>query len=926
MSQKQAALVFIGAKKFKSDKLASRQAFLASKNFLQEYFESQELYRIVQTLDLFDSDASSSEQVGGVDKFVGDVSAAEIEYFFVVYIGHGIMRANKDDYFWAIAETNKHNPYASSIDVNTLGHSLKKLRQTTKCICLVDGCFSAATAGALQSDQALDAEVSRRTKAAISHVHGSLVISSSAVDKVSYISGVEEKTLFGRALSAVLMPSQPVDNAARLDAATLIDRCERWMEQEEPDRKTSPQIIAPFQQGRPLMSEELFPVLHSSLRLVRKTPKVPTTMKKNEEKSEHYPTRDEIDAIRDVVRCGRELEKELVLSIDKSLLKEDLYAYYARTKGVEAVARKIERKRAALAREGKDEKYEVASVTDVVGLRLITLFRDDIAGILHGLCTILVGTNGKREEFTRYNPFVLPPEIKEARAYFSETFPGAHSYAVDAQEILSSYFDRAPHNISAEIIPRDEYSSVHIVLRTDIGEAGEPVERAVSVPVEFQVRSVFEDTWAQIDHKLRYTRTRVSSEGDEIGSYISEREDIPPTAERSLKLLKRFLDNSGDLAEIIRDEVEDTQPDFSKPTPSMDSADDFATTIAALGADPAKFDDFRSMLLRRDELDRVYTGLGTPESADQAALEKLRKAYGKLAEDINLLFESPASRERFIRLEAADDAIKFYFYSLRMEEAFCRVFSARPGDLSEIKEARNIYSQLTKDFSDYAPLHYRMAQAQKSTGDLGRAISSMEKAIHCLESGNYLSGEYDHKLTEKQFKTLINNADRVLGFYVWAQAHNVFLSADDDQRLELVDETIAAYDRALQITLRGLERSEDDMRNRNLNNIVAYLNDSVVLLGGFAELERLVSISGRSYQEFFDELASLVDIGSETSIKRLETLATGYSLLGQRDEALKCANRIVNVITKNKLIASGEIPADEIQEILDIAIEIRTSG
>ena len=36
----------------------------------------------------------------------------------------------------------------------------------------------------------------------------------------------------------------------------------------------------------------------------------------------------------------------------------------------------------------------------------------------------------------------------------------------------------------------------------------------------------------------------------------SVREDIPPSAERSLKVLKRLLDNSGDLAEIIRDEVE----------------------------------------------------------------------------------------------------------------------------------------------------------------------------------------------------------------------------------------------------------------------------------------------------------------------------------------------------------------------------------
>ncbi len=678
MYYKHAALLFLGATEFSSNRLTSRPAFAATKADLKKYFESQKQYSIVETLDLFGSPLSATEQVSEVDKFVGKVSEQKVEYLFVVYVGHGIIRASKDDYFWAIAATNKHNQYATAIDVNTLGHSLKKLRPTTKCICLVDGCFSAATASALQSDQALDAEVSRRTKNAISAINGSLVISSSAVDNVSYISAVEEKTLFGRALSAVLLPKEAYDDVPILDAATLIDRCERWMEHEEPDWKTSPQLIAPFQQGPPLISEKLFPIVHSAFDEVQRNEEPLAVKIDKNDRSEFYPTRDEIDEIRDIVRCGGDLERELVLSIDKSLLKEDLYAYYARTKGVEAVARKIERKRTALAREGKPVDYQVRNVTDVVGVRLITLFRDDIADILHGLCNILVGTNGKREEFTRYNPFVLPPKIKEARAYFSNTFPGAHSYAIDAQEILSSYFDKAPHNIAVEVVPKDEYSSVHIVLRTDVGDSANQTDSAVSVPVEFQIRSVFEDTWAQIDHTLRYTRTRVSFDGDDMGSFISEREDIPPSAERSLKLLKRFLDNSGDLAEIIRDEVEDTQPDFSKPTPSMDSAEDFSSTLASLGAEPENFDKFRSLLLRRDELDKVYKNLGSPETAERNALEKLRKAYGKLAEDINYLFEATETREKFIRLEAADPATRFYFYSLRMEEAFCRVFSARP--------------------------------------------------------------------------------------------------------------------------------------------------------------------------------------------------------------------------------------------------------
>jgi len=922
MNKKSAALIFIGATEFDGSRLTSRLAFLNSKRELERYFDSQSAYEVVKRLDLFGARESASRQVSEVDNFVYQISELEVEYLFVVYIGHGIIRANKDDYFWAIAATNNDNQFASAIDVNTLGHSLKKLRKTTKCICIVDCCFSAATASALQSDQALENEVSRRTKASIAKVHGALVISSSAIDNVSYISGVEEKTLFGRALMAVLMPEEIIDGVIKLDAASLIDRCERWMEQEEPERKTNPQLIAPFQQGESLLKEELFAIASKMPHLNAKAHAGPVMKADNNTRSDFYPSRDEIDEIRDIVRLGQELEREIVLSIDKSLLKEDLYAYYARTKGAESVARKIERKRAAIAREKKDVTYSVGSVTDVVGVRLITLFRDDIAGILHGICNILVGTNGKREEITRYNPFTVPPEISEARAYFSDTFPGAHGYAVDAQEILSSYFEKSPHNIRAEIIHKDEYSSVHIVLRATIGKTDSSRASSLIVPVEFQVRSVFEDTWAQIDHKLRYTKTRVSSEGEEAESVISEREDIPPSAERSLKLLKRFLDNSGDLAEIIRDEVENDTPEFSKPTPSMDSAEDFSQTIISLGAEPKEFDEFRSILLKKDELDSAYKELGSPEAADQRALEKLRKNYGKLAEDLNSLFEAASSRQRFAGLASAGEVTRFYYYSLRMEEAFCRVFSARPGDLSEVKEARNIYSQLAPDFSDFAPLHFRMSQAQKSTGDLPRAIKSMEKAIICLEKGKYFEGSFDHRLTKKQFETLKDNADRILGFYIWSRADAKIKDAEGILNAEIIAETLKSYDEALKITLRGLRRSSPEMRKRTLNNIVAYLNDAISLLGSIDDVGRLESMEGYSYEEFFDEFAAIAKPNEDTSIKRLETLATGYKILGKSEDARSCSARIIGVITKNKLIATGEIPPHEIQEILDIALKI----
>jgi len=159
---------------------------------------------------------------------------------------------------------------------------------------------------------------------------------------------------------------------------------------------------------------------------------------------------------------------------------------------------------------------------------------------------------------------------------------------------------------------------------------------------------------------------------------------------------------------------------------------------------------------------------------------------------------------------------------------------------------------------------------------------------------------------------------------VWARANIKLKEAGDNLDAAVTAETLQAYDEAIGITMRGLERSSSDMRQRTLNNIVAYLNDAISLRGGSIDAVReLESMAERSYEELFDEFASLVLPAEEVSIKRLETLATGYSLLGKSAEASSCSRQIISVITKNKLIASGEIPADEIQEILDIALKLR---
>ena len=924
MNKQKATLVFLGASNFKNKKLTSRDAFLNSKLAIENYFKLQSTYQIVETVDLFNKTSSATRQLTEIDKHFEKIDA---DYLFLIYIGHGEFRTNTDDYFWSIAATNGNNPFATSIDVKTLGHSLRKLRRTTKCICIVDCCFSAATAGALMSSGGLGAEVDRRTKNAISASQGTVVISSSAVNDVSYISNEEEITLFTRSFINITSGNS-AQTELFLNSIDIVRECESWMLQTEPDIATSPQVIAPYQKGSPLIEELIFPVLTGSDSTSSTPEKASEQMVTQKKRSEHYPSQDELHEISSIVTQGEKLERELIQSIDKSSIKEQLYAYYARTKGVVSVARKIERKRIAKEREKDPEKYLVSNVTDIVGVRLITLFRDDTAGVLEALCKLLVGANGARAEISRLNPFQDEPQIKEARAYYADTFPGAHAYAVEAQEILATHFEKSPHDITVEVIEKDEYSSVHIVLNTTIVHGSEEEESSVVVPIEFQIRSVFEDAWAQVDHKLRYTKTRVSSDsGGTSTSYVSVREQIPPGAERSLKLLKRFLDNSGDLADIIRDQVDDSVSVFSIPTPSMDSADDFSRIIETLGGNPNDFKDFQSKLLKKDEFDKKYSELGSIALADPKTLKQLRQSYGKLAEDLNSLFEIAKVRQDISKFRITDDPIlNYYYYSLRMEEAFCRVFSAAPNDSSEVREAKNIYVQLLPDFNDHPPLHYRLGQAYKTLGDINKAIESMSRCIKFLETGNYQAGEFDQRVSAKQYRTMIDSSYRLLAFYYWTKGKNILHQSDPDNLPSVTEtEVLKLYDQAVEKTQIGLLHTEEENLLRTINNIVAYLNDVIALkkLDDLSELSVILkSMKDHSYTEYFEQFKGLIDPHSELLVNHLETLATGYKFLGIQDNAKAVAQRIIDVIRTRNLIASGEIPAAEIQEILNIALEI----
>jgi putative GTP pyrophosphokinase len=171
-----------------------------------------------------------------------------------------------------------------------------------------------------------------------------------------------------------------------------------------------------------------------------------------------------------------------------------------RVKNAEHLLEKIIRKRAA---GGDNNKYLAISlenyheiVTDLVGLRALHLFKDEC--------------------------FEIDTALRDSFALLQDEQPVAYVRAGDPPELIQR-FEEAGHKVQQHAAG---YRSVHYVV------VSRPLHRQVAV--EFQVRTIFEEGWSEIDHRIRYPNfssdpqiayflrilNGLAGSADEMGSFV----------------------------------------------------------------------------------------------------------------------------------------------------------------------------------------------------------------------------------------------------------------------------------------------------------------------------------------------------------------------------------------------------------------------
>lgn len=589
----------------------------------------------------------------------------------------------------------------------------------------------------------------------------------------------------------------------------------------------------------------------------------------------------------ELVVAGRAVEQELLKKLGTDKLKAELYASYTRTKSKQRLIEKVAR-----GKKKHGDHYGLESITDIVGVRLISLFREDMRTALQSLCDFLFSLGPDGTTIQTKAKFI------EAIVYYSQTASRASQRADGLRQLLVSRFSDEGVDVSVSKDEKSEYSSVHIVIKIDYED---PDNGVTTVPIEFQVRSVLEDSWAQFDHKLRYEKTRDSSNSqndDDNGFDVEEEGEVPPFVEKTLRTLKHFLDNSDDLVEIVRFELEPRNSSYTVPVKALGTREEFCRLFSKLGGDLDAHSDLLDQLEEKEKLDEGRDEI--PKTVDGAS----RLKYAKLAEKFEGTYRSLVSRGFF---QASVDWLpkaRYLYYTVRMEEAYCRMFSASDRDMSETKAAEEIYESLLTYCDGFPPLHFRYSLACGSLGKLDLAIKHMREAFAKVEEFGTDEVSDLGILATSERSVIVQHAKKHLSYQMWRKALRHQSKGENDGNANELEKAIATMLDGLVVALEGLQESTQAGHQAlpYFNNVIGFHNDLVMmaknpLFEDFLIRDRLAqALPSEAAEQIFAQFKDRLTKATDPSINFMNTLSEAFVLRGDAAQAIDIARKIQRTI------------------------------
>jgi ppGpp synthetase/RelA/SpoT-type nucleotidyltranferase/tetratricopeptide (TPR) repeat protein len=472
---------------------------------------------------------------------------------------------------------------------------------------------------------------------------------------------------------------------------------------------------------------------------------------------------------------------------------------------------------------------EPGGLHDICGFRLTTYFQSDIPGAVQSILdAIEKGGEG-------INPF-LPDGPVSVVINTSRTENDPLAISRETEDIVK----RSKLQPTLEVRTRPTgYSSVHIVAWA----MSKHEEKVDQLAVEVQVRSVFEDIWGEIDHRLRYG---------------SQRGNLGVSWGRHLNVFKALIDGIIQYVDVIKRDANESQP--TAPNVARDTKP-LATPASLLKV----LEGLPTEIFKRVEKAYVLWGLADKERQNGKNPGLLREAADEFQGILEDFSGEPSDNKAL-----ADDLI----YSAQAERAYLLMFT---GDSVDLSEAAHIYEEILKTRPQDATALFRQGIVRRLQYRLDESEDLISQALAAIEQG---TDQYINKQHWGYDMARLN-----LAMTRW----RIYLSAKKNEKLR------SAFDLAKSVLESPADPSN---RIRAVNDLLYYAWESTNngLPSGQAFLD------DRNMFKYLKDLEKLLGEGKD-GYEYYDTIVRIYSRLGKEDEAKKYAALLINILEVNATTA-----------------------
>jgi ppGpp synthetase/RelA/SpoT-type nucleotidyltranferase len=518
------------------------------------------------------------------------------------------------------------------------------------------------------------------------------------------------------------------------------------------------------------------------------------------------------------------VHKWLAPVLEQSAAAERAYAFKGRVKSAEDIYNKVRGRRNHEDPGKRNPNYQPNQVTDASGFRIVKLFNAEVPDSLDELLSLLKLKLKEAHDTDSKNGKLK--EVTEIEFHTSRRFDDPLSIfkGVKAAVEKHGFTLKPPAQNAAGQGTASSYSSVHVLVECE-------TKNGIVSHSEIQLRSVFEEAWSEISHRLKYAPIKDERARGQIAAAES---DQLSTAWLHLDALKSLTDGCAQYADLINRQIQistDGRADRSRSLP-LDPAGRSAQMFAVYGAD------------MRDAVKRAY------EQRSHAVA--LREAGPRAAgfRDAAELFKVAIG---IFKTDRSEDDERL-FDVLREEFAFCSMFS----DNEELRSrSEKIYRDLLAKRPGRVSVLLRLGQLRRDAGDLVESAKLMEDGLKAAKE----TPDPDPDV-QRQASWLLR---RDLAYILWRQVDLEPSRAD----------AVALLRRATELSEEALEFGKTDEQFTNIRQNYLYYVVELSKRLPADQQESLTATGGK----LLVELRPKVDLKKWT-VESLDTIARGEAAFG----------------------------------------------